>query len=399
MPVNTLDLEITSLAIGGDGVGRDAKGRVIFVPWTAPGDRIRVELLEERRRFARGRYVALLEASSVRESPRCGVFGRCGGCAWQHLRYAAQLEAKAQILRDALERIGGFPQTQAVVVQPSPQQYGYRARARLWKRGGQVGFYERKSHAVCAIRDCPVLLPEVAAQIPVLAEGQEMKDGAWELQADGRGGARLTPAAGEEFSTQHTGGRELEDGNSCEIFVLGDRLRISAGVFCQPNLFLLEQLATAVLDAAGGGDCALELYAGAGLFSLGLARRFARVVAVEANPTAARDLAFNARRADLHNLKVLAARAEAAVRTALEPPQVVVLDPPRTGLAPDVLRFLARGEARRIIYLACDPATLARDSARLVAAGYRLTSAVGFDLFPQTPHVEALAVLELPCAR
>ena len=178
--------------------------------------------------------------------------------------------------------------------------------------------------------------------------------------------------------------------------VRGDEIGVSPGVFAQANVLLHEELATAVVESAGRGRSLVELFAGAGFFTIALARRFSRVWAVESQRDAVRDLVSNLRRAQVENVEVLRSRVERLRSTSIpEEPDVVVLDPPRTGLPRHAAGRLAALRARRIVYVSCDPATLSRDLAQLRDGGYALASVRGFDLFPQTAHVEALAVLDL----
>jgi 23S rRNA (uracil1939-C5)-methyltransferase len=378
-----LTLRIDELAAGGDGVGRAADGRVVFVPFTAPGDRVRVRVERAHRRFLHARALELLEPSPLRTDPACAVFGSCGGCAWQHVDYEAQLEAKAKIARDAFARIGGLAAPEPVPITPSPAPYGYRSRARVLVQGGRVGFRRRRSHGLCPTGRCPVLAPLLQDELAELARRPPANDGEWELacgEAEARANA-LPARAGERL----------------ELSIGGERFGVSPGVFAQPNALLLASLGEAVLGAAGEGDLACDLFAGAGCFTLGLARRFARVSAVESSPAAAADLAANLRDAGLANVKLLSQRVEIALERGLlgdERPDAVVLDPPRTGLPPGSADALAQLAPRRIVYLSCDPATQARDVAQLVASGYAPPRLEAFDLFPQTPHVEVLAVLD-----
>jgi 23S rRNA (uracil1939-C5)-methyltransferase len=428
--VDEIVLHIDSLAAGGDGVARAPDGRVVFVPYTAPGDRVRVRIEKRRSRFARARVVELLEPGPSRVEPRCAAFGCCGGCAWQHLDYPAQVEAKRRILADALTRIGGVALDEAPPFTASPRPYGYRLRARLLVEGGRVGYRRRASHALCAVGACPVLLPELEARLAELAARPPARGGEWELgcaggevrvTALGRKSARSEPqASGGRTSKsarsepQASGGRTSKSARSepqasggraglpareepLQLEVAGERLCFSPGVFAQANALLLEPLLRAVLQAVGGGEQLVELFAGSGLFTLPLARRFLRVVAVEADPAAARDLRANLAAAGLSGVRVLRRRVEEAGRElAGLSPEAVLLDPPRAGLAAGGIALLARLAPRRVVYLSCDPATLARDVAALRPHGYQLLRVEGFDLFPQTPHVEALAVLSPP---
>jgi len=382
-------VRIDALAAGGDAVGRAPDGRVVFVPLAAPGDRVSVRICQERARFLRGRVEKLLEPGGARSDPLCPVFGRCGGCAWQHVRYEAQREAKSRILGDALARIGGFEPGGPIPVVASPSRYAYRGRTRVRVEAGRVGYRRRGSHALCPVSSCPVLVPELDARLRGLVAQPPRRDGEWEL-AFGSGRARAVPARRGE-----KGGLAPQGAERLFLEVGGERIGFSPGVFAQTNALLLETLVERVAASAGSGALALELFAGAGFLTLWLARRFGRVVALEASAAAVRDLRANLRGADLGNVEVHERRVElsAALFRRLAP-DVVVLDPPRVGLPSGAVAALADVGARRIVYLSCDPATLARDLAGFRARGYRLRRVEGFDLFPQTPHVEALAVLE-----
>jgi 23S rRNA (uracil1939-C5)-methyltransferase len=316
--------------------------------------------------------------------PLCPVFGCCGGCSWQHLRYAAQLEAKERILRDALTRIGKLASVpERIEMRGSPAAYGYRSRARVVVEEAGVGFRRRRSRALCATAHCPILVPALDAALSNLAQNPQLSLGEWELAAGDSGEVSLLAPDGVTLGEKGT-----------RIRLAGDVLAISPGVFSQANVALRADLADAVHLAAGEGELVLELFAGAGFLTLGLARRFRRVIAIESNPSAVRDLRENLRAARIDSVEVRGvpvedALADAALRHLR--PDVVVLDPPRAGLPRGAASALA---AAKVVYLSCDPATLARDLASLEECGFRLIRVMGFDLFPQTPHVEALAVVE-----
>ena len=382
MAHETRELTIESLAAGGDGVGRTDDGLVVFVPFTAPGDRVRVQVRERRARHAHGVVEALLEAGPARTEPLCGVYGSCGGCTWQHVAYASQLEAKRAILRDALVRIGKVALPDEIDVIPCPQPYGYRGRSRVLVKEGRVGYRRRRSHALCATSRCPVLVPELDAELAALARRAPAETGEWELVAGRAGQTRATPLR-----------RPLADGPAVTLEVDGDRLAVSPGVFVQGNALLLDELARSVHEAAGKGRLGAELFAGAGFFTPGLARRFGRLVVVESEGRAVADLRRNLAAADVHNVDVECGRAERVLQR-LEGVEVVLVDPPRTGLPPGTLDALARLRPRRLVYVSCEPATLARDLASAAAEGFALRTLRALDLFPQTPHLEAIAVLE-----
>jgi len=377
------ELRIDSLAAGGDGVGRDADGRVVFVPFTAPGDRVRVRVVANRRSFVNAQVEELLDPGPSRTDPACGVFGSCGGCAWQHIGYSEQLAAKANIVRDAFARIGGFSLPSDLEVTPSPSEYGYRSRARVLVEGGRVGFRRRRSRAICATDRCPVLVPELQAELAELARKPPEEGGEWELsRGDDVARACALPDC---------------DARPITLNVAGANISVSPGVFTQSNASLLEVLGRAVWSAAGKGALAFDLYAGAGFFTIGLARSFERVVAVESDRSATADLAANLRANGCRDVKVI----DEALEDVLDGgdlaglrPDAVVLDPPRTGLSPGAADALADLCPRRIVYLGCDPATQARDARNIAGSGFELARIEAFDLFPQTPHVESLVVLD-----
>jgi len=391
-----MEVRIESLASGGDGVGRLPDGRAVFVRMAAPGDRVLIELTQEKARFARGRIHSILEPGAGRIEPRCRVFGECWGCSWQHVDDANQLIAKKAILFDALTRIGKFEDLPPIAMIPSPAPYGYRSRSRLQVRGDRVGFLRWKSHALCDVEECPVLMPALQPGLDSLRErarrsketGSPGLDGEWEL------------AVGNEGSAQSIRLARDTDYGALEKLCLrvgGERLRVTPGGFMQSNGLMFEilhrEVAKSVADKNPG--LLLELFSGAGFFTLGLARHFDVVVAVESAPRAVMDLRANLDAAGISNTTVIGAEVEDAL-VALEGrcPSAILLDPPRVGVGVRAATQIAALGARRIAYLSCDPATLARDLVAMMGERYAISEVKAFDLFPQTPHVEALVVLD-----
>jgi 23S rRNA (uracil1939-C5)-methyltransferase len=277
-----------------------------------------------------------------------------------------------------------------VVVVPSPDPYGYRGRARLWVHRGRPGYRAAGSRRHVPVTACPVLALPLQDALGDLAAARA-EDGEWELalgrpdreHPDGVRRTHLVPGA--------------EAGPLLELAGPDGTVRIAPGGFAQANPLLFAPLIEAVATAAGSGSRLLELYAGAGFFTLALARRFARVLAVEAAGAAVAALRDAARGAGLGGVEAVRSEVEPFLATARRvpgSPEVIVADPPRRGLGPAVVEACCRPPARRFVYLSCDPATLARDLASLRAGGWSLGSVRAFDLFPQTPHVETLAVLE-----
>jgi tRNA/tmRNA/rRNA uracil-C5-methylase (TrmA/RlmC/RlmD family) len=352
-----IELRLESLAAGGDAVGR-AGSRVVFVPLGAPGDLARVRVVQVQRRFARAELEALLEAGPGRREPPCPYFARCGGCSWMHLDDAAQRSARESLLREALARIGGLRELPQLEWIGSPRALAYRARARVAYESGRVGFRGRASHRVIDVEHCLVLDGATQAQLDALRARRPQGRGELEI----RGFGARAPAAGRS-------------------------LRVAPGAFFQANSSLWEPWLALVAELAGGGELAVELYAGVGFYTAVIEGAFARVIAVERS-RAARDLARNTR------AEVVEAPAEDWAKVALRglAPDLVLLNPPRTGCDTAVSEAIRHSRARRVIYVSCDPATLARDLARL-GDTFRLARLVLLDALPQTHHVETVALL------
>lgn len=390
-------LTIERLANDGSGIAHAADGRIVFVPGSAPGDRILARVTESRRKLLRADIIEVLQPGPDRVEPPCPVFGQCGGCSWQHIDYAAQIAAKAEILVSALRRIGNLDLPAAVAVTPSPEAYGYRGRARILVHRQQPGYRRAASDEHVATDDCPILAEPLRQALKSLSESRPA-DGEWELAL---GEADATHPDGVRVR-QLNGGEDEND--PLTLRAGSQQIRIAAGGFAQANPLLFDALIDAVGSAVGSGDRLLELYAGAGFFTLTLAGQFKQVLAVESDAAAVANLRLSAADAGITHIDTRVADVEGfllpekpghskAPLAADFAPQVVFMDPPRAGLAAEVTARLCASGPERLVYLSCDPATFARDLGLLQAGGWRLQSVEGFDLFPQTPHVEALAVM------
>ncbi|MCC5874525.1 MAG: class I SAM-dependent RNA methyltransferase [Gammaproteobacteria bacterium] len=392
-----LALDVERLANDGSGIAHAADGRIVFVPGAAPGDRILARVTEARRTLLRAEIIEVLEPGPDRVQPACAAFGRCGGCAWQHIDYPAQVEAKAAILDNALERIGGLDLPGPVVVTPSPEPYEYRGRARLLVQGHRPGYRRAASDDHIAVEDCPVLAAPLRTALRQLIAARPA-NGEWEL------------ALGEADATHPEGVRvlHLDDpehgGAPLTLRARDHQVQIAAGGFAQANPLLFDALIEAISNAVGSGERLLELYAGAGFFTLPLASRFQQIVAVESDAAAVANLQSAAAAAGIEHIEAKVADVEsflapgqpgqyAASLPSRFTPEVVFMDPPRAGLGHAVTTRLCAPGPGRLVYLSCDPATFARDLGHLHEGGWRLQSVAGFDLFPQTPHIEGLAVL------
>jgi len=368
-----LEIEMTDLSRGGSGVGKAPDGRVIFVPLTAPGDRVRVRIVKADKRYATAEGVELLKASELRVTPRCPVFGRCGGCEWQHLPYEFQWKTKAGGIAHALKRVG-FTDLPAIEELPATGvEWNYRNRVQLRGQGGQAGFFGRKSRELVAVERCDIARPEINAAL----------DG---IRAEG---ARLPREYKVEVEV-------LEDGTVRKIW----NSRHAAGGFRQvhdaQNLRLQAWVDAAIPD----GAVVLDLYGGAGNLSLGLAARVSRVDCVDIGAPAEQPegTPSNYR---YHRMPVSRWLGQLRAREGASE-TVAILDPPREGIADDfaaVAESLAGQGARRLVLVGCDVDAWARDLSRFAKKGWKPVRLAALDLFPQTHHVESLAVLSLDSSK
>ncbi len=383
---------------GGDGLAR-LDGRVVFAPFVLPGERILARAEQEKAGLVRARMLEVLEAAPDRVAAPCPVYGRCGGCHYQHAPYEYQLVAKRAILAEALRRLGKLePPAEIAVV--AAEAFGYRNRVQLHAEENRLGYREARSHKLCAVGECPVGSPKLNQAMAALTA--MTRDGRWprfirslEVFTDER------EVQINVLETDRPVARRFFDW--CGTLIPGlvegaldyrGEFRVSSNSFFQVNRLLIDRLVEAAIDGAEG-ETAVDLYAGVGLLSMPLARRFREVTAVESGAGAVRDLQFNAARAGLENLRAVAQPAEEHLAHLEKAPDFVVLDPPRTGLGKAVVARLTELRPREISIVACDPATLARDLAGLVASGYRVERMALVDLFPQTYHLETVVRLRL----
>ena len=377
-----MELEIERILPGGMGLAH-AGGKTVFVALAAPGDRVRVEVEREQGNILFASIVEIITPSPVRIEPPCPYFGRCGGCDFQQLTYEAQLAAKSEMIRDCLHRIARLENVPEIVVMPSPNEWRYRMRA-MWQIDRDertVGYYERGSRRVCDVVDCAVLRPELQAKLEDVRSTEIPPDLKHLDVVAGEDGVSFAPAFAE-FQT-----------NELSLKVRDEIYRYNAEAFFQINPSLLGPLMEFALGDASGAS-ALDLYSGVGLFTLPLARQFQNVMAVEANPVAVRFARRNLQDAGLTNARVIAAGVAEWFRGApAREVQFVLLDPPRAGAESAVIKGIIDLRPAEISYVSCDPATLARDLRKLIVGGYRTRSIRGFDLFPQTHHVETVVRL------
>ena len=386
------------LVYGGDGLAR-LEGRVVLAPFALPGERIRVRAEQEKPGLMRASTLEMLEPAPERVAAPCPYFTRCGGCHYQHASYEYQVTAKRAILAEELRRLGKIePPDEIAVVAAEP--WAYRNRVQLHVEGTRLGYRQMRSHKLCAIGRCPIASPKINEAIDALAG--MLRDRRWPrfvrsleiftderqaqlnvLDADRPVARRFFEWCGETIPGLVEGALDYQD-----------RFRVSRGSFFQVNRFLAGRLVETALEGVEG-ETALDLYAGVGPFSLALARRFREVTAVESGSAAARDLEFNAARAGLVNVQVEQRPVEAYLEALAQAPEFVLADPPRAGLGKAAVKRLAELRPPRLTLVACDPATMARDVAGLLTAGYRIQKLTMVDLFPQTYHLETVVALRL----
>ncbi len=432
-PLQTIDrLSIEKLIYGGDGLGRLPSGEVYFVPGTVPGDIVAAQQLPGSKKAMRAQVTEMLSPSSERVTPQCSVFETCGGCQWQHVSMPAQQHWKAAIVEESLTRLGGL---QDVAVQPILQPYtdGWRSRNRVqWHLDAsnkQLGYREAQAHTIVGFDDCKVisdamnrayhylqnlLTSHVALQNPGLVNAFRRIEifensrnetlisfyGDWhpalrkiapmmmeELEGlagvvhfrDGQQNMRPTVLRGEGFLLENLG---------------AFRYRVSAGSFFQTNHkgaeTMLDLMRQWISEPVGS---LIDLYAGVGTFAIGLHDKATKVVAIESAESAIRDAEQNLRSNQVTNVNIRTGQVEKSLMRLDAHFDVAVIDPPRGGCLPEVLNWLNTHVDQQLIYVSCNPTTLARDLKKLMAAGWKVASINPIDLFPQTYHVETLVQL------
>jgi 23S rRNA (uracil1939-C5)-methyltransferase len=427
-PGQEVEVVVEKPAAGGRMLARH-EGQVLFVSGGIPGERILAHVDRVERQLAFARILEVLDPSPDRRAPAGDP--ACGGCFYAHVAYPRQLTLKAALLADAFGRLGHLPLAAPVPVAPSPEQ-GYRMRARFHVEGDRVGFYREGTHELCDARDtghlseAAIVSVEVAvgtlrkagclASTVLIAENVPADQRVLHVEVASAGGAdadalsHATAAAGLtgctagglDGSIVSSGSPTVSDSLAT---LTGGRARAGAlerhaRSFFQANRFLLPALVEKVLDSVLPDGRVIDLYAGVGLFTVSLAASgHASVIAVEGDRSSAHDLRLNA--ADLgERIRVVTGSVEDFLRQVRRVSgATIIVDPPRTGISRVAMEAVVALGARRIVYVSCDPATMARDARRLVDGGYRLTSLQAFDLFPNTPHVEAVGIFDADDSR
>ena len=431
--MDQLELEIDSLAFGGRGVAR-TEGMVVFVTGALPGDRVRAEVTKKKRRFAEAKTVELLQPSADRVADTCVHEGEpCPGAPWQGLPYERQLEHKRSQIGEALQRIGGLEGYELEEIEPAGERWRYRNKLEysFGERDGEatLGFHARgRWDLIVGVEDC-LLASEAgnAARNEVRdwarAEGipaydKRAREGVLrnlvvrEGIRTGQVQTRLVTSPAQFAKPPvdlHTVIEGDSGGTDGPTGVLGEerlreelcglKLEMSHGAFFQTNTEMAERLYAVAAEYAGltGSERLFDLYCGIGTIGLTMASRAGEVWGLEIVPEAIADAERNAKRNGIENARFVSGSARTGVRPLIEQagkPDVVVVDPPRAGLSQKIVRRLIECEAKRVVYVSCNPTTLAPNAAQLGEAGYRLRRVRPVDMFPQTPHIECVALLE-----
>ena len=427
------EAEIESLAFGGRGVAR-LEGQVIFVAGALPGDRVRAEITKAKRRFAEARAVELLRPSSERVAESCVHEGEpCPGAPWQGMSYERQLEEKSQQVEEALRRIGGLDGFELERIEPAVERWRYRNKLEysFGERDGEpiLGFHARgRWDLVVDVDDC-MLASERGNAARNRVREWARREGVSAYDARARQGVLRNLVVREGWRTGqiqtrlvtsaarfpkppvdlHTAIEGDSGGTDGPTGVLGEdrlreelcslRLEMSHGAFFQTNTEMAERLYTLAGEYAGlsGNERVFDLYCGIGTIGLTMAARAGEVWGLEIVPEAIADAERNAEANRIENARFMTASARTGVRPLIEKagkPDVVVIDPPRAGLSQKIVRRVLECEAKRIVYVSCNPTTLAPNAAQMVEAGYTLKRVRPIDMFPQTPHIECVALLE-----
>lgn len=419
-------VEITSVSSDGNGVGR-IDGFTVFVPYTAAGDRVKIVLEKVKSRFAQARLLEITEPSKDRVNPECKAFGSCGGCRLRHIAYSAEIREKRAVIENAMKRIGGFDSftLDGITGMRNPSRYRNKMIFHVGKNPPVCGFFAQQSHDIIPIDDCDIGAEENKKIIGAVMEYMRENSGGFIKQIFTRksfaaGEIMVVLSADEEIPNSNSLVRNLCEADEnivsiitdinrkkvtlwgkdrIEDFLCGVKFTISPDSFFQVNPIQTERLYNKALEFAAltGNETVLDIYCGIGTISLCAAKRAKKVIGVEIVEQAVMDAKENAEINGIKNAEFYADSAENTVPKLIdrgERPEVVILDPPRKGSDERTLGAIVKAAPERIVYVSCNPATLARDAKFLSERGYEIKRARGFDLFPRTSHVETVCLLE-----
>ncbi|MHB8136324.1 MAG: class I SAM-dependent RNA methyltransferase [Anaerolineaceae bacterium] len=403
----TYEIELTAHSFGGDSIGKLPDGKTIFIPFGIAGERVEVEIVDSKKNFARGRIKHVLRESEKRIKARCPHFMECGGCHYQHLAYADQLALKQEIVTDLLKRIGKIENPPIKPIIGSTLEWNYRNTVQFHlSPTGKPGYQRAGANGVVEIRECHLPLPEINKIWPQL----ELEAEAGIQRVSIRCGSDDELLVGLESNSPQPPEFSVDiplsvvllgpdddlllSGEDYSLMeVLGRNFRVSAASFFQVNLPQAEAMVKHVLEIMKVDKKSeiVDAYCGAGLFSAFLAPKVKSLTGIELAESSCNDFAVNLD--EYENVSLYIGAVEEILPELKLKPHAVLLDPPRAGIDPTAMAALIEAAPRQIVYVSCDPATLARDVQKLVAAGYLLESVTPFDLFPQTYHMECIALM------
>ncbi len=402
------EITMDKMVFGGDCMGRLPDGRAVFVPFVLPGELVRIEIVDEKKRYARGWLVEIIQPSPDRIPPRCMHFGDCGGCQYQNLTYTKQLTLKESILRDQLVRIGKIenPPIQPIVPSPNPWNYRNTVQFHLGPKS-ELGYIHADGEHLMPVHECHLPEEPINTLWPQIDLGEDCDINRLGIRYDSYGSLMLVlegeGAEAPEFSvdlpisavyTPPDANLTVLAGDDHLTYTLFDRdFQVSSRSFFQVNIPIAEKMVTHLGEnlRLEKDSRVIELYAGAGLFSAFVAPHVGHLTAVESSGSACHDFTINLD--DFDNVVLYEAEAEAVMPSLNMNMDVLIADPPRSGLAPDVHDAIGKMLPEQIAYISCDPATLARDVRKIIHKGYRLVSVTPFDQFPHTAHIETVVIM------
>ncbi len=388
-----LELQLTGFAAGGKAIAHAPDGRVVFVEFGIPGERVIAEITKQDTSYIEATVVAVLEASPFRVEAPCAAFGRCGGCQLQHIDYGEQLRLKTEVVRDQLRRIGRFEGAPIREMIGQTDPWGYRNHMRFTvRRDGDIGFMEHGSHRFLRIDRCEIAHPKVN-EVLRNAQGRTMQTTALSVRVGERTGDLLVQPK-LRWRPGHPGGHVSSGQTTYTEVLAGQRYRISSPAFFQVNTRQAERMAEIVVARVTEARPRLvvDAYGGVGTFAALLAPRVPEVVTIEWAAAAGDDAEVNL--ADSPNVRRVVGSVEDCLPELEPAPEVIIVDPPRAGLTPTVVQTILDSAVRRIVYVSCDPATLARDLRLLVDGGFALREVQPLDMFPHTQHIECVTTLD-----
>jgi 23S rRNA (uracil1939-C5)-methyltransferase len=404
---STFDVSIDSMAYGGDALGRLPDGRVVFVPYAIPGEQVRLRVVEDKPHRATAVLDEVLEPSPDRVTPRCKHFSVCGGCHYQHMNYSAQLKAKADILKEQLERIGGLREIPDIEMHASPEPWYYRNTIQFHVTNeGKLGFQIAHTNQPFAIQECHLpleainrLWPKIEVEpIPSLERVSLRMGFNDEMMLI----LKSSDPQAMEFSIENLPVSAIQAGPYGSIVlagsdyvvmeVLGRQFKVSASSFFQVNALQAEALVRYLTNhlPISREMTVVDAYCGVGLFSAFLAGEVRRLAGIEVSPIACEDFSTNLD--EFNQVELYEAPVEDVMLNVDFHADVIIMDPPRAGLGAKTVSGIITQRAAHLAYISCDPATLARDGKQLTEGGYRLTKIAMFDMFPQTYHIESISL-------